>query len=134
MFDQMKASYEAGAEYVVVFNYAEDMKSPYGTLQEEHFQALEGFWNDVVQNNSVVHGGIKAEAALVLPADYGWGMRKPDDTIWGLWKADGVSQQIWTQLQDKLDRYGQKLDIVYDDPAYPVSGKYGQVYYWNQTG
>lgn len=134
IYQQMKASYECGAEYVIIFNYAQDMTGAYGTLQEEHFEALERFWNEVVQNNGVVHGGVKAEAALVLPADYGWGMRRPDDTIWGLWKADDVSEQVWTQLQDKLEQYGQKLDIVYDDPAFPVEGKYANIFYWNKTG
>ena len=56
-----------------------------------------------------------------------------NDTIWGLWKPDGTSQQIWTQLQNKLAQYGSKLDIVYDDTAYPVTGKYSQIYYWNQS-
>ncbi len=134
IYQQMKASYECGAKYVIIFNYAEDMTGPYGTLQEEHFQALERFWNDVVQNPLYARGSAKAEAALVLPADYGWGMRTPNDTIWGLWQPDGNSGQVWTQLQDKLDQYGQKLDIVYDDPAFPVSGNYSQVFYWNQTG
>ncbi len=83
---------------------------------------------------TVVHGGVKAEAALVLPADYGWGMRNPTDTIWGLCKADSTSEQIWTQLQSKLQQYGSKLDIVYDDSAYPVTGKYSHIFYWNQTG
>ena len=133
MFEQMKASYAAGAEYVVVFNYAEDMSGPYGTLQDQHFQALARFWNEVVHNSTVVHGGVKAEAALVLPKDYGWGMRNPNDTIWGLWKTDGTSQQIWNQLQGKLAQYGSKLDIVYDDPAYPPVGKYSQISYWNQS-
>lgn len=133
MFDQMKTSYEAGAEYVVVFNYAKDMTGPYGTLQEQHFKALERFWSDVVQNPNVKHGEVKAEAALVLPKDYGWGMRNPQDTIWGLWNADSISQQIWTQLQNKL-QHSSKIDIIYDDPTYPFAGKYSQVYYWNQTG
>ncbi len=133
MYDQMRTSYECGAQYVVVFNYAENMTDPYGTLQDEHFQALQRFWNDVVQNPNVKHGGITAEAALVLPKDYGWGMRHTNDTIWGLWKPDDTSQQIWNQLQNKLAQYGSKLDIVYDDPAYNVTGKYSQVYYWNQS-
>jgi hypothetical protein len=132
MFEQMKTSYECGAEYVVVFNYAEDMEGPYGTLQEEHFEALERFWNEVVQNPNVVHGGVKAEAALVLPRNYGWGMRNPNDIIWGLWNANGTSQQIWSQLQGRLAQYGTKLDIVYEDGAYPVAGKYDNIYYWNQ--
>jgi hypothetical protein len=133
MYDQMLTSYECGANYVVVFNYAENMTDPYGTLQDEHFQALQRFWKDVVQNPNVKHGGITAEATLVLPKDYGWGMRHENDTIWGLWKPDGTSQQIWTQLQIKLEQYGSKLDIVYNDTAYPVTGKYSQIYYWNQS-
>ncbi|MGD6807035.1 MAG: hypothetical protein ACQCN4_08765 [Candidatus Bathyarchaeia archaeon] len=134
IYDQMRLSYESGAQYVIVFNYAENMTDSYGTLQNEHFQALQRFWDDVVQNSSVAHGGIKAEAALVLPANYGWGMRHLNDTIWGLWDADNTSIQIWTQLQSKLEQYGSKLDIVYEDPAYPVTGKYSQVFYWNQSG
>lgn len=129
----MKASYECSAKYVILFNYAPDMTGAYGTLQDEHFKALERFWNDVAHNGSVVRGGIKAEAVLVLPKDYGWGMRNPTDSIWGLWKADNSSQQIWTQLQDKLGQYGQKLDIVYDDPAFSVEGKYANIYFWNGT-
>jgi hypothetical protein len=133
VYNQMQLSYERGAKYVVVFNYAENMTDSYGTLQPEHFQAHQRFWNEVVQNSSVVHGGIKAEAVLVLPKDDGWGTRNQNDTIWGLWKADGSSQQVWNQLQNKLTEYGSKLDIAYDDPAYPVVGKYCQIYYWNQT-
>jgi len=134
MFEQMKTSYEAGADYVVVFNYAQDMTGPYGTLQPEHFEALERFWNDVVKSPWVAHGGVKAEAALVLPADYGWGMRNMNDSIWGIWKPDNTTQQIWNLLQDKLGQYGSRLDIVYEDTAYPVTGKYPQIIYWNQTG
>jgi hypothetical protein len=133
MFEQMRTSYECGAEYVVVFNYAEDMVGPYGTLQEEHFQALERFWNEVVQNPNIIQGGVKAEAALVLPKNYGWGMRNPNDIIWGLWSTNSTSEQIWTQLQNKIAQYGTRLDIVYEDPAYPVAGRYSNIYYWNQT-
>ena len=133
MYDQMLTSYECGANYVVVFNYAESLTDPYGTLQDEHFQALQRFWNDVVNNASVVHGGIEAEAALVLPSDYGWGMRHTNDTIWGLWKPNDTSQQIWSQVQIRLAQYGSKLDIVYNDSTHPVTGKYSQIYYWNQS-
>ncbi len=131
MYSQMCASYEAGAEYVVVFNYAQDMAGAFGTLQDEHFLALEHFWTDVAQNDGVVHGGVSAEAVLVLPKDYGWGMRSPEDNIWGLWNADDTSRQIWIQLQNKLEQYGLKLDIVFDDPIYDVTKKYNQIYYWN---
>ena len=133
IFNQMKTSYENGAQYVILFNYADSMSGPYGTLQEEHFQALERFWNEVVQNSTVIHGGVKAQAALVLPKNYGWGMRNPNDVIWGIWEPNSASSQTWNQLQSRLTQYGSKLDIVYEDPAYPIAGKYSQIYYWNQT-
>lgn len=133
IYEQMRMSYEAGAEYVIIFNYAEDMEGPYGTLQEEHFDALERFWNDVAQNPTVAHGGIQAEAAFVLPKNYGWGMRNPDDIVWGLWEPTAEAKQSWTRLQDALDKHGLRLDIVYDDAEYSFVGKYRQVYFWNQT-
>lgn len=133
IYDQMCMAYEAGAEYVVIFNYAEEMEGAYGTLQEEHFVALERFWNDVVQSSAVKHGSVKAEAVLVLPENYGWGMRDPDDKIWGLWGPDEKSQQIWELSRNLLEQYGLGLDIVYYDSQFPFEGKYGQIFYWNQT-
>jgi hypothetical protein len=134
IYKQMRTAYETGAEYVVVFNYAEDMEGPYGTLQDEHFDALERFWNEVVQSSEVKHGSVEAEAVLVLPRNYGWGMRNPADKIWGLWGPDENSQQIWELSRNLLDQYGYGLDIVYSDPEFTVEGKYPQIYYWNQTG
>ena len=131
IFRQMCMAYEAGAEYIVIFNYAET--NPSGIMADEHFEALERFWNDVVTNPEIVHGSIKAEAVLVLPKDYGWGMRHPEDDIWGLWGPDEKSPQIWEFSRNLLAQYGLGLDIVYDDPAFPVAGKYPQIYYWNHT-
>ncbi|MCL2359868.1 hypothetical protein [Candidatus Bathycorpusculum sp.] len=134
MYEQMRVSYESGAKYVLVFNYAETMTGVWGALQEAHFGALERFWNDVVQNAGVVHGGIRAEATLVLPMDYGWGMRNPQDNIWGMWDANDTTQQIWNQLQNQLSQYGSKLDIIYDDPTYhSIINRYSYIRYWNQT-
>jgi hypothetical protein len=134
IYDQMRTAYEAGAEYVVVFNYAKDMEGPYGTLQDAHFDALERFWNEVVQSSAVKQGSIEAEAVLVLPENYGWGMRDLGDKIWGLWGPDEKSQRIWELSRNLLDQYGLGLDIVYDDPEFPVAERYPQVYYWNHTG
>jgi hypothetical protein len=133
IYNQMRMAYKTGAEYVVIFNYAEDMEGPYGTLQEEHFMALERFWNEVVQSPEVEQGSIKAEAALVLPENYGWGMRNPEDKIWGLWGPDEESQQIWELSRSLLEQYGVGLDIVYEDATFPVAAKYPQIYYWNYT-
>ena len=134
IYDQMRTSYENGAKYVLIFNYAENMTGPYGTLKDEHFQALERFWRDVVQNPFESHGSVKAEAAFVLPKDFGSGLRNQQDIVWGLWHPTQENQTVWLRLQDALPNHGQKLDIVYDDPAHPVAGKYSQIIYWNQTG
>ncbi len=131
MYSEMKQSYESGAEYVVVFNYSPNGNGT-GLLQDEQFGAIQKFWTDVVQNSKDTNN-VTAQDALVLPNDYGWGMRNQNDTIWGLWQPDNSSQQVWNALQASLSKYGSKLDIVYDDPAYPVSGRYQHVYYWNQT-
>ncbi|TSA57653.1 hypothetical protein D4R42_01175 [bacterium] len=133
IYEQLRTSYETGAKYAVIFNYAENMTGPYGTLQEEHFVALERFWNELVQNSDVNQGSIKSEAVLVLPENYGWGMRNPEDTIWGIWGPDEKSPQIWELSRNLLEQYGLGLDIVYDDSEFPVEGKYGQIFYWNQT-
>jgi hypothetical protein len=54
VFDQMRLSYECGADYVVVFNYAKDLNGPYGTLLEEHFRALDLFWREVVKTQRLL--------------------------------------------------------------------------------
>ncbi len=130
IYNQLHQAYEAGAKYLVVFNYPTyPANNPYGTLQEEHFEALQKLWTDTINNQSVVNGGIEAEAALVLPQNYGWGMRNPQDNIWGLWQADTTSPQVWNSLQSALATYGMHLDIVYNDSSYPVAGKYGKIIY-----
>jgi hypothetical protein len=60
-------------------------------------------------------------------------MRHPDDRIWGFWGPDEKSPQIWELSRKLLEQYGFNLDIIYEDPAFPVTGKYPQIYYWNQT-
>jgi hypothetical protein len=132
LYDQMTLAYDNGAEYVVVFNYSPNDEGV-GVLQDEHFEELERFWNEHVSPNDEKAKAVKAEAVLVLPADYGWGMRNSEDTIWGLWQADQKAPQVWNALQQALEVYGEKLDIVYEDPAFPVSG-YQKVLFWNQTG
>jgi hypothetical protein len=135
IYNQTLIAYEAGAKYVVIFNYPKISGNPYGIMTDEHFEALEKFWNDVmtVPNVRTIHDSSQAEAALVLPKNYGWGMRHPDDKIWGFWGPDEKSPQIWELSRKLLAQYGTHLDIVYDDPAFPVAGKYPQIYYWNTT-
>jgi hypothetical protein len=81
IYHQMQSTYESGAKYSVIFNYPNIEGNEYGVMADEHFEALEQFWHDVVKNPNVTQGSIEAEAVLVLPKNYGWGMRHPEDRI-----------------------------------------------------
>ncbi len=133
IFEQMRTAYECGAEYFIFFNFPTVEGNPYGIMLDEHFEALELFWNDVVNNPEVVHGSVEAEAVLVLPRNYGWGMRHAQDRIWGWWGPDEKSDQIWTLSRQLLEQYGIQLDIIYDDPDFLLQDKYAEIYYWNHT-
>ncbi len=132
IYNQMVTAYNAGAKYITIFNYPyNSTDNPYGVMEPKHFQALEEFWNQIVTKSAP--SSPHAEAALVLPKDYGWGMRNPDDKIWGFWGPDDKSPLIWNNTQTLLSKYGLRLDIIYDDPAFPIEGNYSKIYYWNQT-
>ncbi len=135
IYQQMMTAYQAGAKYVVIFDYPQIDGNPYGVLTEEHFDALERFSNDVMATSKMrlLTDNSQADAVLVLPSNYGFGLRRADDRIWGYWGPDQKTVQVWTASQNLLLQYGVHLDIVFDDPAYPVEGKYPTVYYWNQT-
>ncbi len=132
---QMLAACQAGAKYIIIFDYPQIGDNPYGVMLDEHFQALERFANDVMATAKMrtLSDESKADAVLVLPRNYGWGMRRPDDIIWGYWQPDDKSPIIWNNFCKLILRYGISLDVVYDDSAFPVTGKYANIYYWNQT-
>jgi hypothetical protein len=133
IFSQMQTAYECGAKYLVLFNYYVDNGNPYGTMQEEHFQAMENFWNNVVKNPHVTHGSTKADTVLILPQNHGCGMRWREDKVWGIFKADEQAKQLWDLMQTTLQNHGLKTDIVYEDPEYPVTEEYQNTYHWNQN-
>ncbi len=134
LYDDLVLAYTSGAKYAVVFNYAESDEDPYGRaiLADEHYQAIEDFWN-YVQNNPEKHGSLKGEVALVLPQDYGFGFRRPDDTIWGMDEADHWTRKMWEDTNNLVDEYGLRLDIVYSDPDFNqvLSDYYDEVFFWN---
>ena len=132
IYADMVTAYEAGAKYILVFNHPEyPAGNPYGVLSEEHFAAMQQFWNyakafprDLTKT--------KGEVALVLPKDYGWGLRWPTDNIWGLWGPDDSSPLIWQNVNTLVNRYGLKLDIIYENNT-NVNDRYTKVYLWNET-
>jgi hypothetical protein len=132
VYNQIQTAYDTGAKYIVIFDYPyNSTDNPYGIMTNSHFQALEKLWNQIMVKSTT--NSVHAEAALVLPKDYGWGMRSVNDKIWGPWGPDDKSPLIWNNTQTLLNNYGLRLDIIYDDPAFPIQGNYSKVYFWNQT-
>ena len=131
IYNQMLMSYEAGAKYIAVFDYTYNV-TDYGALTNQHFSALQRFWNDITHKQFADLSAPKA--ALVLPNNFGWGLRNPNDTIWGFWLTDNRTLQVALVTSKLLSYYGANLDIVYEDAAYPVTKvNYPHVYYWNST-
>jgi hypothetical protein len=134
IFNQMKTAYQCGANYVVVFDYYDSSSGEFGSMQEEHFKAVKTFWDKIVTNANEVKGSIQADAAVVFPYNYALGGRWAEDNVWGIYKADTRTIQMWTTMQTALQAHGLKLDIVYDDPACPLQTKNQTVYNMTDIG
>ena len=132
MLQDMTMAHDAGATYVIVFNYPMINGNIYGALTDEHFQALKEFWNNINTSQRSTSGKA-ALVAFVLPKDYGWGMRYLEDKIWGFWPADDLSPVIWNKMNQLISTYGLKLDIIYDDLPRSFELNYPRIYYWNAT-
>ncbi len=130
VFNDMTMAYEAGAKYILVFNYELNGQ---GILTDEHFNAMKQFWDNIHSSAQDSFGKSKGQVAFVLPTNYGWGMRHINDRMWGLWDAPNNSSQIWDNLNKLTDKYGLNLDIVYEDQNVSIQGLYTQTYLWNST-
>jgi hypothetical protein len=133
VLSDMTMAYKAGAKYILVFNYELNGQ---GILTDEQFNAMKQFWDNIHGSSSDSFGSSPGQVALVLPANYGWGMRRLNDRMWGLWdpnKAENNSTEIWNNIGNLTEKYGLNLDIVYDDPSVNIQGIYSQTYLWNST-
>ncbi len=130
MLKDMTMAYNAGAKYVLVFDYQINGK---GALTDDQFNAIKQFWTNIHSSSSDSQSKYTGQVAFVLPTNYGWGMRTENDKIWGFWPADNNSAQIWSNMNKLISKYGLNLDIVYADPQVSIQGKYTQTYMWNST-
>jgi hypothetical protein len=132
LYSDLSLAYGAGAKYAVVFSYPNI--TSYGTLTDEHFAALQKFWT-TLHTNPGSFGSNTPQVAYVVPADYGFGFRSSNDTIWGLFPADAKSAKIYSDVNSLTAEYGSRYDIIYDEPQIivPLLSSYSQVFYWNQT-
>jgi hypothetical protein len=133
LYNDLTLAYNSGAKYAVVFDYPKVEGQQYGILTEDHFDALKRFWNDI--HSTSQQKNEPAKVAYVLQADYGFGFRNPEDTIWGLWSADNHSAKIYNDAKKLIDRYNSTFDIVHDDPQFRniIRNRYETLIFWNET-
>ena len=127
LYEDMVLAYENGAKYILVFDTNENYTE--GILKEEHFEALEEFWQYTVDNprNS---NQIEKRVAFVLPKDYGYGFRGPEDKIWGLWEDSVLSLEMSHHLGSYLEEYGINFDIIYGSEI-ETNEIYIKYIFWN---
>jgi hypothetical protein len=131
LYKDLILAYENDAKYIAVFDSNENYTQ--GILKEEHLDALKQFWQ-YVQDNPRKGDEISDRVAYVLPKDYGYGFRGPNDKIWGLWEADPLSYNLSVSVNSLLEEYGTKLDIIYDDGlALGSTYGYSRLISWNST-
>jgi hypothetical protein len=132
LFNDLVLAYKAGAKYFLIFSYPNITR--YGTLTEEHFEALEKFWS-YVKHNSREYGVYRGDVGYILPKDFGFGFRNVNNTIWGLWDGGELSKKIWRDVVTLFEKYGHHLDIVYEDEIFDqvIKMRYRIRIFWNET-
>jgi hypothetical protein len=131
LYKDLILAYENGAKYIAVSDWNENYTQ--GILKEEHLSALKQFWR-YVHDNPRKSDPISDRVAYVLPKDYAYGFRGPNDKIWGLWEADAFSYELSENLSSLMKEYGNKLDIIYDDGLEPNNAYgYSKLVFWNGT-
>ena len=131
LYNDMVLAYQNGAKYILIFDSNEGYSQ--SILQQGQLDAMKQFWQ-YVQNNPRTISPVSDRTAYVLPQDYAYGFRGPNDRIWGLWGPDAITTDISMNVSLLLQKYGENLDIVYPDgPKNIQSLGYQNVYYWNET-
>lgn len=129
MYNDMVLAYNSGASYLAVYDSSQNYTST--TLTQEHFDALERFWN-YVQHNPGKHGNIKVEHAVVLPREYGFGLRSPNDSVWQYHQVDNWTQKMYKDVTNLINQFNSSIDIVFSDPEFKnsIQNKYNKILYW----
>ena len=130
LFKDMVSAYDNGAKYILIFDTNENYTN--GVLMEEHVQAIKQF-TQYAHANPRKFGRVSERTVFVLPKDYGYGFRGPEDKIWGLWENDAFSYELSVKLGVFLEEYGNKMDVIYDDDVDYDRLGYDKVIFWNGT-
>jgi hypothetical protein len=130
MYSDMVYAYDNGAKFIMIYDSNPTWTE--GILDQAHLTAIEQFWQ-YMKANPRTTGSIDIDTAYVLPQDYAYGFRGPNDKIWGLWGPDNLTEPILTQLSGLMKQYGNNLNIVYADPNLNYTSQYSEIIYWNGT-
>jgi hypothetical protein len=131
LYKDLLVAYDSGAEYILVFNTNKEYTD--NILMQEHLDALKQFWQYSQQNPRKANP-VYDRTAYILPKDYAYGFRGPDDKIWGLWQTDSLSAPISIELGSLLQQYDSKLDIIYEDAlGFGSTQEYKTIIYWNSS-
>jgi hypothetical protein len=135
LLHDMVLAYRNGAKYIIVFDSPANntATTPYGILNQWHLLAIKLFWT--YTQLSPTPQEYPADIAYVLPKDYGYGFRGPNDKIWGAFPADALSPVIWNASNSLIQKYGIHFDIVYETKIdnVPITLPYEKLIYWNGT-
>ena len=129
MYDDMVLAYNSGANYVAVYDSSQDYAN--STLTQDHFKALEKFWT-YVEHNPRKHGDIKADKVVVLPQEYAFGLRSPNDSVWQYHQVDNWTQKMYEDVTNLINQYNSSIDIAYSDQEFKniIQIKYNKILYW----
>jgi len=141
LYNDMIYAYNNGAKYIVVYDSNPNWTQ--GILDQEHLNSIKQFWQ-YMNGNPRTDSSIGPDTAYVLPQDYAYGFRGPNDTIWGLWGADNLTSisedqliTIATQLSGLIQQYGtnnyENLNVVYADGSVNYASQYSELIFWNGT-
>ena len=132
-YGDLVLAYDSGARYAVVFNYPEIDGTKLGTLTQEHFNALKDFHSYVSSHPPRDGDYHNVKTAYVLPADYGFGFRYPQDSIWGLWPSNNTAQQIYNDVDGLIAQQSTDFDVICEYPnlVSDAAGRYNTLIYWN---
>jgi hypothetical protein len=133
IYNDLVLAYENGAKYFMVFDYAKDPATnvTYGILQPEHLEAMQKFWEYVKHNPRP--DDTSERVTYVLPSDYAYGFRGPNDSIWGLWGPDDLSSKVWNDVNALVEQHGNALDVIYEDALQNHALPYYKAVFWNGT-
>jgi parallel beta-helix repeat protein len=85
-----------------------------------------------VQHNSDKHGSFKADIAVILPEDYGFGFRSFDDSVWQYHQADNWTRKLYTDIANLANQNDSRIDLMYGDQEFQslIQTKYSRILYW----